>query len=70
MFIAYPYADYVLGIFTTKEKALNALIEYHGSKEHAEVFGSIEEHTPDNFVLYKDGASVDRNYADEGQPNA
>lgn len=70
MFIAYPYSDYVLGIFTTKEKALNALVEYHGSEEAAQVFGYIGEHTPDTFLLYKDGVTVTRNYADEGQPNA
>ncbi len=72
MFIAYTYNDHncVLGIFTSKEKALNALVEYHGSKESAEVFGYVEEYTPDTFVLYRDGQYVHREYTSEGNSDA
>jgi hypothetical protein len=47
MWLAYSYVDVALGLFSTKEIAEQAMLDYHGNEHDARVFGIIEEYQVD-----------------------
>lgn len=47
MWLAYSYVDVALGLFSTKEIAEQAMLDYHGNENDARMFGIIEEYQVD-----------------------